>query len=431
MRVRSIITVVAAAAVVAVVTVMLANGSRGSNPATATARGPQTAAEQIARAEQVLRDEPNNDDALANLASASLTRVKETADSTWYNRADSAARAALAINPDNVLALESLATLANARHRFADAVAPATKALRLAPDRFASLEILTDAQIELGRYKDGFVTAETRLQSRPDLSSYSRASYAAELRGERALAIALMDQAVDAARAGSGDRAWAQVQLGLLRLGSGDLNGARREMRAARVTAPNDAIALAGDAHVQAVTGRLDEAAALYRKALAIQQIAGSASSLAEIEEARGNRAAATEALELSRQIDAREAVNGVQLDLDQAQVEADFARPDAAQVAKARRGHAFRPGVIGDDALGWVLTRSGRCEEGLRYARRSLRIGTQDATMLFHAGMAARCAGDAEAAAGYLRRALDLNPRFSVRWSETAKSTLAELTAG
>lgn len=431
MRARSLIPVFAVTGAAFTLTAVFALESRDPNPASAAARGPQTAADQIDAAQAVLRTDADNEDALANLAMASLARAKETADSTWYTRSDDAVRGTLAVNPRNVLALEAAAGLANARHRFADAIGPATKALRFAPDRFAALEILTDAQIELGRYNEGFATADKRLRLRPDLSSYSRASYAAELRGERDLAIALMEQAVDAARSGSGDRAWAQVQLGLLRLGGGDLAGAQREMRAARALAPNDATALAGDGHVRAVSGQLDEAAELYRRALDIQQIAGWASSLAEIESARGNAAESGRYLALSRQIDAREVVNGVQLDLDQASVEADFARPDAAMVAKARRGHASRPGIVGDDALGWVLTRAGKCDEGLRYARRSLRLGTRDATMLFHAGMAARCVGERAQAIGYLKRAIDLNPRFSVRWADTARTALAELGAG
>ena len=63
---------------------------------------------------------------------------------------------------------------------------------------------------------------------------------------------------------------------------------------------------------------------------------------------------------------------------------------------------------MIGDQILGWVLTRAGRCAEGDRYATRSLRLGTRDALMLFQAGMAASCAGHADAA----RQRLSRRPR-------------------
>ena len=428
MRVRTIAATAAATAAAFVVALIGAAGSRNPDPALAT-RGPLTAADQIAAAEAVLARAPGDEHALANLASAALTQMKQTGDPSWYTRADIAVGKALAVNPRNVLALETKATLANARHRFADAVGPALAAARLAPDRFASLEILTDARIELGRYREGFATAERRLRLRPDLSSYSRASYAAELRGERDLAIRLMQGAVDSGRPGSADRTWAQVQLALLRLGSGDLAGARREVAEARRVNPQDPTALAGDAHVRAVSGDLDAAADLYRQALSHQKVAGFAAGLAEVESARGNEAAADEALALAREIDARETTHGVRLALDQAAVEADFSVPDAAAVARALRHHADRPGVVGDDAVGWVLTRSGRCDEGLRFARKSLRLGTRDASMFFHAGMAAKCAGRRGEAVMYLRKVRDLNPRFSVRWANTAKTALAELT--
>ncbi len=61
--------------------------------------------------------------------------------------------------------------------------------------------------------------------------------------------------------------------------------------------------------------------------------------------------------------------------------------RPDAA-TPRAR-------GSSGMTHLGLVLTRAGHCDKGLRYARRSLRRGTQDALMLFHGMTAALCRRD------------------------------------
>ncbi len=388
----------------------------------------RSAAGAIARAEATLRGAPNDTDALALLAVSALSRAKETADSTWYARSEAAARRALAVNPKNVPALDATATLANARHRFRDALAPATASRRIAPDRFAPLEILTDANIELGRYRVGFALAERRLALRPDLASYSRASYAAELQGDHLRATQLMELAAAAGRPGTGDRTWARTHVGLLRFGSGDLAGAEREIRAALRETPGDATALAGLAKVRAARGDLDAAASLYRQALDAQPVAGYAAALAEVEEVRGRAKASAESLKLAHELDRREAANGVELELDSAATDADFRVPTADDVRRVRRGYRIRPGVVGDDAMGWVLTRAGLCDEGLRFARRSLRLGTKDALMLFHAGMAARCAGESREAAVYLRAARRINPYFSVRWAPVAKRILAEL---
>jgi uncharacterized membrane-anchored protein len=82
----------------------------------------------------------------------------------------------------------------------------------------------------------------------------------------------------------------------------------------------------------------------------------------------------------------------------------------------------------VGDQVLGWVLTRAGRCGEGRMWAERSLRLGTDDAVALFRAGMANACAGDTARARAHLARALRVNPHFSVRWSPVARRTLAGL---
>ena len=60
-----------------------------------------------------------------------------------------------------------------------------------------------------------------------------------------------------------------------------------------------------------------------------------------------------------------------------------------------ARRAWAAAPSVRSADALGWALTRSGRREEGLRWARRALRLGSADPLFAFHAGMARRAGAE------------------------------------
>jgi hypothetical protein len=47
---------------------------------------------------------------------------------------------------------------------------------------------------------------------------------------------------------------------------------------------------------------------------------------------------------------------------------------------------------------------------------------------MLFRAGMVYKGVGDNERAVDYLERALDLNPRFSVLYADTAAQALEEL---
>jgi tetratricopeptide (TPR) repeat protein len=421
-----------AALVVLAVSVAVLMHTRGSStaasggtPATAI---PRTTEGTIAQAQATLADDPDRLSALDALAGASLDRARQTGDPTWNTTATEAAQRALAIDPRSFDALDVMGTLALTRHEFRQALVWARRSLAVAPTRVAPLGVRADALIELGRYREGFATIDRRLELRPDLPSYSRASYARELQGDRVSAIALMELAVDAGGPGTESRAWTRVQLGLLRFGGGDLDGAEREMRRALSERPGDARATAGLARVMAARGRLDRAAALYSRAIDRVPLPEYPAALAEIHLAEGNTAAAREDLALVGAMQKLLAANGSNVDLDISAIDADFHTPGAPDIALARRGRAARPGVIGDQVLGWVLTRAGQCAEGDRMATRSLRLGTRDALMLFQAGMAASCAGHAESARQRLSAALALNPAFSVRWAPVARRELARL---
>jgi tetratricopeptide (TPR) repeat protein len=425
---------VLAAVVVFAVTAWVLSETRGDPPASASAPSaagfPRGAEGTIERAQAVISDHPRDAAALSALAEASLVRQRETGDPSWLTRADEAARRALAADPRRFTAMDALGGLALTRHRFAEALSWSRRSLAAAPGRVAPIAIAADAQIELGRYAQGFAAVQRRLELRPDLPSYSRAAYALELQGRRAQAIRLMSLAVGAGAVGSPDRAFAQVQLGLLRFGQGDLDGAERQMRAALAERPGDAPATAGLARVLAARGRLDPAAELYSRAIDLLPLPEYPAALADVHRALGRPDAIREDLALAAAMQGLLAANGSVVDLDVALIRADARRPTPADVALARRARDSRPGVIGDQVLGWVLTRAGRCAEGDRYATRSLRLRTRDALMLFHAGMAASCAGRADVARERLSRALALNPAFSVRWAPVARRELARLSA-
>ena len=101
---------------------------------------------------------------------------------------------------------------------------------------------------------------------------------------------------------------------------------------------------------------------------------------------------------------------------------DADYRIGLGTLVARARAARAERPSVIGDDALAWALARAGRCNEARPWSERSLRLGTRDALVFFHRAEIERCAGNLAGARLWARRALDLNPTFSVRFAPVAR---------
>jgi len=116
---------------------------------------------------------------------------------------------------------------------------------------------------------------------------------------------------------------------------------------------------------------------------------------------------------------------NGVRTDLESALFDVDHGIRLRHALTLARRAHAARPSIDGDDVLAWALARNGRCSEAQRWSRHALRLGTRDALKLFHRGMIERCLGHRAAAKSYLHRALTLNPHFSIVWSPVARKAL------
>ena len=116
---------------------------------------------------------------------------------------------------------------------------------------------------------------------------------------------------------------------------------------------------------------------------------------------------------------------NGVRTDLETALFDVDHGIRLPAALALARTARAERPSIDGDDVLAWALYRNGRCGEALAHSKQALRLGTRDALKLFHRGMIERCLGDREASRNTLRRALALNPHFSILWAPVARKAL------
>ena len=423
----TLLALVAAIAVFALVALVL-QAQRGDAPAVANVAGRPSPDQVIFEAERRVSADPAFVPGLTKLAEGYFARALATGDPAWLTKAESAGKRAVRADPTAFEALDALATVAASRHRFEEALEWTRRSLAVAPTRVAPLSIRTDALIELGRYREGFAVAQRRQELRPDLASYSRVSYARELVGDREGAIQLMRLAINAAAPGSAYRATARAQLGLVLLAQGDVDEAEREMRTALAETPGDTNATFGLGRVLAARGELARTAQLYEQVAAALPEPDHLAALAEVKIALGrNDAARAHVAAMSTAFD-RLTANGSNVDLDRPLLEADFRPPMASDIAMARRGQAARPGVIGDQVLGWILTRAGRCAEGDRYATRSLRLGTRDPLMLFHAGMAAACAGRPEVARGRLSAALELNPAFSLRWAPIARRELARL---
>lgn len=386
-------------------------------------------AEHIELLQDWLRTNPDDQRAYRRLGEAYLLRTRETGDPSYYPKAEAILQEAHRRDRNDIQTMNALGTLALARHQFDQALDWAQRAQALNSVNAVSYGVAGDALIELGRYEEAFASYQAMVDRRPDLSSYARVSYARELLGNRAGAIEAMQRAVTAAGTITESANWVAVQLGQLYFGQGDLAAADFEYRRVLARSPDYAPALAGLAAVRVGQGQSEEAIALYQRALTLMPLPEYAIALGELQESLGQTAEAQRQYELVRVFQQLNQANGVDADLELALFEADHGDPEQA-VVQASRARAARPSIQGDDALAWSLYRVGACADAQPLSQAARRLGTQDALLLYHAGLIAECAGQPEEARALLQAAFNLNPAFSPWHAAQARQALARLSS-
>lgn len=399
----------------------------------APARPESTLDRRIAALQDALRDGPAGAGRTAALlGSAYLQKASETSDPSWYPKAEALFAQALAADPADADALAGMGRLAMARHRFADALQWGERARAADPWHAPTRGVIADALTELGRYDEAVAAVQAMVDLRPDLASYARVSYTRELHGDRAGAVAAMEQAVTAGAAQPDNAAWALAQLGTLRLNGGDLSGAEANYAAALAALPGYVPAIAGQARVAAARGDLDAALPLFAEAATRLPSAENAAAYGDALAAAGRTREAAAQYAVVEAIQQLQAEAGVDVDLELALFRADHGdRAAAAEAAaQAREIVAARPSVVAWDVLAWAAFKAGDLATAQDAAAQALRLGGDDPRMLFHAGMIAAAAGDRAAAIARLEAALAANPAFSLRDAPEARATLVRLRA-
>ena len=382
---------------------------------------------QIAGLRQRLQELPSDRRAFASLGIAYVAQARATGDPSLYPKAEEALDASLRLGArHNEDALLGLGALALARHDFGAALAFGRRAAEIDPFGADAHGVIGDALLELGRYDEAFAAFQTMVDTRPDLASYARVSYARELQGDVRGATRAMTLAFDAA-ATSGDAAWAAYQLGELAFGSGDVRAAASWYHRGLGLDPSFVPNLAGTAKVAWARGDARLAIQRYAEVTARYPSPEFVVALADLYRVTGRDAQAQEQEAVVRALHDLADGNGVNADLELALFDADHG-DEAIALEAARSEWARRRSVHVADAFAWALYANGRYEQAATFADRALRLGTRNATFLFHAGMIRLALGNDRAARSYLRRAVAVNPNFSILHAETAERILSRL---
>ncbi|RZS89682.1 Flp pilus assembly protein TadD [Motilibacter rhizosphaerae] len=373
--------------------------------------------------------QPKDSAGWASLAAAYVARARLTSEPTYYPKADAAVQQSLRLQADgNVPGMVASAALHAARHDFSGALASAQKAVAAAPDSADAYLVEVDALEELGRYAEAERAAERADDLRPGVSTFSRLSYLAELRGDIPAARRLMTMALDDATLAD-DKAFAHVHLGALDRQTGDLAGAEREYAASLQAEPGYVPAMAAQAQALGARGKVDQAVALYEQVVTKMPLAEYLLAYGELLDSVGRHQQAQVQYAVVKASAQLARANGVDADLEVAHYEADHGSPAAAlQVARAEwdRRHC----ILSADALGWALHAAGRDREAVPYLLQATALGTKDARVLYHLGTAQIGAGQKAAGKRTLQRALALEPTFSPLYAPAARRALSSLGA-
>ena len=384
-------------------------------------------AETIAATRAAIAEEPGDAALHATLGDLYYQRSRETADSSWNEKALKAYRRALDLNPQSAQATTGLGTLALAKHDFAGGLRYGEQALRLEPESVRPYAAIVDGQVELGRYADAERSLDRMVSLKPNLASYARVSYFRELHGDLPGALQAMRLAVSAGGGSAENVAYVETLLGNLEFQAGQVARAGAAYSTALARVPEYLPAQAGLATVQAAQGHLDGAIERYETVVRTSAVHEYHLLLLEAKLAAGRGDAARAEIAAIRENQAIERRNGVNTDAELAIFEADHGSA-ARAVELGRSAVDTAPSVASADALSWALTSAGRGEEAVRWAKQALRTGWRDPLVRYHAGMAAKLAGERALARRWLTQALALNPQFSPLHAPRAQRALNSL---
>ncbi len=174
-----------------------------------------------------IRKNPGDPKNYVELAQVFLQEARVTGkDHEYVLNAIKLVDRALELDETNLEAKLTKANIFLTQHKFEEAKKIGEWAAKKYPYSSSAYAILTDTYVELGEYEKAVKASDKLLSIKPDLRSYSRASYIRELHGQKESAISAMRLACDAGVTGQENRAWTLYNLGNLYLQIGKIDTA-------------------------------------------------------------------------------------------------------------------------------------------------------------------------------------------------------------
>jgi tetratricopeptide (TPR) repeat protein len=372
--------------------------------------------------------QPDSQKNPTQLARTYLSRMRETTDYGYLDRAQKLISMVLESDPENYDALLVQNEIDLFQHRFPAVAANSAKLAKRRPEDAINWATLGDAFMEMGQYDAAANAYQRMVDLRSDLMSYNRIGWYRYITGDMEGAIEMMQRAVKAGRPGHENTAWCLVELGNLYFKSGKLDQAESAFRMALEHFGGMHSAHAGLGRVHAARHDFPQAIASLKKAQSMAPLVEYAGALADLYDVTRDEQEKKKQLGQADLIATIEAASGQKANRQLGLIYANHQRRMTEALEVVEADLAVRKDVYTWDAYSWVLFRSGRIEQAAKASEQALRAGTPEPLFFYHAGRIAAARGELRKAAEMLKKALSLNAHFDPREAIAATQALAAL---
>ena len=379
---------------------------------------------------------PNDTKSLTQLATLYIREARITGNYAYYDKAAlTYVNNALAIDTSNFEALVLKSLLYLSQHHFSEGLELANKAKAINPYNAFVFGVAVDGNVEMGNYDSAVANADKMLAIRPDLRSYSRASYLREIYGDYPGAIEAMKMAVEAGAPGDEATEWTRTQLAHLYENIGDIKSAEMYYTISNDARPGYPYALAG-------IGRIAAAKKDYTKAITYLTQADTSvtdfsikESLADVYREMGQ---ITKADALQKQV-----INEMNSEAESSTKDQSLGHYVDKELAYAylkvkdydnALKHALleydrRPDNIDvNECVAWVYYNMGDYEKALPYIKVALRTNCKNPALLCRAGLIYAKAGQKTVAKTTLQQALQTNANIATDLKMQSAAALQSL---
>jgi tetratricopeptide (TPR) repeat protein len=371
------------------------------------------AQQKITWAEAAIKARPDHSQPYNDLAVACVYRVRETGDTSYYDRAEAAVDKSLELTPDNLEGEKAKLMIMLGRGEIAEALEFARRLNKQTPDDVLVYGFVAEAAGELGNYPEAEEAVQWMLNLRPgNVPAFLHGAVLRRVYGDPEGAMLFYSQAYQQMPpTQTGDQASTLTDMADLQLSVGHVDQAEDLLHSALQIFPGYYRALEVAARAQMARQHYSEAVELLNERNRNFPTAASRYALAVALERAGRKAEANSAYQ-DFESSARPTIDSA----DNANKELVYyyvahGQNPAEALRIARIEIAKRHDVATLDAYAWALHANGDDQEAQIQVNKALAVGVRDAAIFYHAGMIAESLKDGAAASRLLNASIELNP--------------------